>query len=104
MFFPGHRTCCMKTVFVFGSNFAGRHGKGAALHARKHHGAVYGQGVGSKVPAMLSPRRMPTCALCRWTKSSGTSLILRPSRSPDRISHSRLLLWVVGWLDTHPPI
>jgi hypothetical protein len=33
-------------VFVFGSNLAGRHGKGAALHARKHHGAIYGQGAG----------------------------------------------------------
>jgi len=33
-------------IFVFGSNLAGRHGKGAALYARKHHGAVYGQGVG----------------------------------------------------------
>ena len=36
----------MITIFVFGSNFAGRHGKGAALYARQHHGAVYGQGVG----------------------------------------------------------
>lgn len=30
-------------IFVFGSNREGRHGKGAALHARTHHGAVYGQ-------------------------------------------------------------
>lgn len=34
------------TVFVFGSNLAGRHGKGAALYARQHHGAIYGQGEG----------------------------------------------------------
>lgn len=33
-------------IFVFGSNLAGRHGKGAALYARQHHGAIYGQGVG----------------------------------------------------------
>lgn len=33
-------------VFVFGSNEAGRHGKGAALFALKNHGAIYGQGVG----------------------------------------------------------
>lgn len=33
-------------IFVFGSNLAGRHGKGAALHARNFHGAIYGQGVG----------------------------------------------------------
>lgn len=35
-----------REIFVFGSNLAGRHGKGAALHARLHHGAVYGQGEG----------------------------------------------------------
>ena len=33
-------------VFVFGSNLAGRHGKGAALWARQHRGAIYGQGSG----------------------------------------------------------
>lgn len=33
-------------IFVFGSNLAGRHGKGAALEARKKHGAVYGVGHG----------------------------------------------------------
>ena len=33
-------------VFVFGSNLAGRHGKGAALWARQHRGAIYGQGNG----------------------------------------------------------
>jgi hypothetical protein len=33
-------------IFVFGSNLAGRHGKGAALYALKHHGAIYGQGTG----------------------------------------------------------
>jgi len=36
----------MKPIFVFGSNLAGRHGKGAPLHARQHHGAIYGQGSG----------------------------------------------------------
>lgn len=33
-------------IFVFGSNLAGRHGKGAALWARKYRGAIYGQGSG----------------------------------------------------------
>lgn len=33
-------------IFVFGSNLAGRHGAGAALEARKNHGAIYGQGIG----------------------------------------------------------
>jgi hypothetical protein len=33
-------------VFVFGSNFAGRHGKGAALIAVRKFGAINGQGTG----------------------------------------------------------
>lgn len=33
-------------IFVFGSNLAGRHGAGAALHAKRHHGAINGQGEG----------------------------------------------------------
>jgi hypothetical protein len=36
----------MTTIFVFGSNLAGRHGKGAALTARKEYGAIYGKGNG----------------------------------------------------------
>jgi hypothetical protein len=34
------------TIFVFGSNLAGRHGKGAAVHAKKYYGAEYGVGEG----------------------------------------------------------
>ncbi len=33
-------------VFVFGSNLAGRHGKGAAKTALIYYGAVYGKGEG----------------------------------------------------------
>lgn len=36
----------MRQIFVFGSNVEGRHGKGAALEARKKHGAKYGQARG----------------------------------------------------------
>ncbi|URW75883.1 hypothetical protein M9980_01215 [Sphingomonas donggukensis] len=38
--------CPYVPIFVFGSNLAGRHGKGAALWARRHRGANYGQGIG----------------------------------------------------------
>lgn len=34
------------SIFVFESNLAGRHGKGAALFARENHGAIYGRGEG----------------------------------------------------------
>ncbi len=33
-------------IFVFGSNLAGRHGKGAALCAKQDYGAEYGVGWG----------------------------------------------------------
>lgn len=33
-------------IFVFGSNLAGRHGKGAALYAKQNHGAIYGIDIG----------------------------------------------------------
>lgn len=33
-------------IFVFGSNLAGRHGKGSALIAKTNFGAIYGQGEG----------------------------------------------------------
>lgn len=45
------------SVFVFGSNLAGRHGKGAALSARINHGAVYGVGVGRTGDAYAIPTK-----------------------------------------------
>lgn len=47
----------MYEIFTFGSNLAGRHGAGAALHARKHHGAVYGVGVGRTGDAYAIPTK-----------------------------------------------
>ena len=44
-------------VFVFGSNLAGRHGKGAALWARQHRGAIYGRGVGRQGNAYAIPTK-----------------------------------------------
>lgn len=44
-------------VFVFGSNLAGRHGKGAALFAKRHHGAIYGQGVGRQGASYAIPTK-----------------------------------------------
>jgi hypothetical protein len=45
------------TIFVFGSNLAGRHGKGAALHARMHHGAITGQGEGLQGDSYAIPTK-----------------------------------------------
>jgi len=44
-------------IFVFGSNLAGRHGKGAALYAREKHGAIYGQGHGRQGNSYAIPTK-----------------------------------------------
>ncbi|MCZ8255007.1 MAG: exonuclease domain-containing protein [Polaromonas sp.] len=50
---PGHRD----EVFVFGSNLAGRHGKGAALVARERFGAVPGLGLGAMGQSYAIPTK-----------------------------------------------
>lgn len=47
----------MANVFVFGSNLAGRHGKGAALYAKQHYGAEYGIGFGKTGNAYAIPTK-----------------------------------------------
>ena len=44
-------------IYVFGSNLAGRHGKGSALCARNVYGAVYGVGVGRTGNAYAIPTK-----------------------------------------------
>lgn len=46
-----------EVVFVFGSNLAGRHGKGAALEAVRHWGAEYGVGEGRTGNAYALPTK-----------------------------------------------
>jgi hypothetical protein len=47
----------MTPIFVFGSNRAGRHGKGAALAARRQHGAIDGQGEGLQGQSYAIPTK-----------------------------------------------
>lgn len=44
-------------IFVFGSNLAGRHGKGAALTAFRTHGAIYGEGYGMQGNSFAIPTK-----------------------------------------------
>lgn len=44
-------------IFVFGSNIAGRHGKGAALCAMREHGAIYGRGSGRQGNSYAIPTK-----------------------------------------------
>ena len=69
-------------VFVFGSNLAGRHGKGAALFARQKRGAVYGVGCGPTGNAYAIPtkdqwlRTLPLSEISEFVK-----MFLRHARS-----------------------
>lgn len=53
----GYELVAHDEVFVFGSNLAGRHGRGAALHARQHYGAQLGVGVGPTGHAYAIPTK-----------------------------------------------
>lgn len=44
-------------IFVFGSNLAGRHGAGAALYARKYHGAKIGVFFGQEGNSFAIPTK-----------------------------------------------
>ena len=44
-------------IFVFGSNQAGRHGKGAALTAKLHHGAIQWIGFGPQGASFAIPTK-----------------------------------------------
>lgn len=44
-------------IFVFGSNLAGRHGKGAAKFALENHGAIYGVGIGRQGNSYAIPTK-----------------------------------------------
>lgn len=45
------------SIFVFGSNLAGRHGAGAALYAKHHYGAINGQGEGPQGRSYAIPTK-----------------------------------------------
>jgi len=47
----------MAYVFVFGSNLAGRHGRGDALYAKQHYRAEYGVGEGRTGDAYAIPTK-----------------------------------------------
>jgi len=53
-------------VFVFGSNRVGRHGKGAALYAKKHFGAQQGVGAGRTGDAYAIPTKGERLELLEW--------------------------------------
>lgn len=89
-------------VFCFGSNLAGRHGKGAALAARREHGAVYGVGVGRTGNSYAIPtkderlRTLPLEIIARHVED-----FLRYAREhpEDRFQVTRIGCGLAGYTD-----
>ncbi len=55
-------------VFVFGSNLAGRHRKGAAKYALENCGAVYGQGEGMQGRSYAIPTKTENLGAMDWSE------------------------------------
>lgn len=94
-------------IFVFGSNLAGRHGKGAALHARNNYGAKHGVGDGLTGMAYAIPTKghnleaLPfsdidasICKFIRFAKQSRGQFLLTPIGT-GLAGHSKRDVWSV---------
>jgi hypothetical protein len=98
----------VREIFVFGSNRAGRHGKGAALYARKKYGAEYGVGEGLTGDAYAVPTKghklevLPLsevdAALCRFIATAREMPDIRFLLTPvgtGLAGHSRKDIWAI---------
>lgn len=95
-------------IFVFGSNKAGRHGKGAAKHAKDHFGAEYGVGEGMTGLSYAIPTKghnleaLPfseiDAAICRFiehAKSTSAATYLLTPIGTGLAGHSKRDVWSV---------
>lgn len=89
-------------IFVFGSNLAGRHGAGAALFARQHHGAVYGIGKGPQGSSYAIPTKdgsLNTLCLKQIAAYVGEFLIYARSRPELSFYVTRVGCGLAGYSD-----
>lgn len=72
-------------VFVFGSNLAGRHGKGSALHAAQNWGAEYGVGEGRTGDSYAIPTKDEQLRVLPLSEIAGyvRAFLLYAERNPD---------------------
>ena len=89
-------------IFVFGSNLAGRHGRGAALYARKHHGAIYGQGIGMQGSSYAIPtkdHRIKTLPLSEIKQHVDTFIAFAKSHEEYTFEVTRIGCGLAGYQD-----
>ena len=87
-------------IFVFGSNLSGRHGKGAALYALKHHGATYGIGEGRQGNAYAIPTKdgnLRTLALSQIKRHVSTFLIYAAANADLRFQVTAIGCGLAGY-------
>lgn len=75
-----------RPIFVFGSNLAGRHGKGAALFAARERGAKYGVGEGRMGDSYALPtkdRNLKTLPLDEIERRSVHNFLAYARSNPD---------------------
>lgn len=105
----------MREIFVFGSNRAGRHGKGAALYAVQHYGAERGVGEGLTGNSYAIPtkgialERLPfseiDAALCRFLAFARDAPEMRFLLTPvgtGLAGHKKSDVWAVLKRETVP--
>lgn len=92
----------MTSIFVFGSNLAGRHGKGAARAAKEIYGAVQGVGVGRTGNAYAIPTKdsaLKTLPL-RTIKAFVNQFIEYAEEHPElSFEVTRIGCGLAGWTD-----
>jgi hypothetical protein len=81
-------------IFVFGSNLAGRHGKGAALFAAQERGAVRGQGYGPQGRSYAIPTKDEKLAVLPLADIAGhvAAFLVYADRHP----HERFEVTAIG--------
>lgn len=90
------------SIFVFGSNQAGRHGKGAAQFARRFHGAIAGQGEGAQGCSYAIPTKdasLRTLPLEAIAVSIGRFLGYAASNPNDTYRVARIGCGLAGYQD-----
>lgn len=87
-------------IFVFGSNLAGRHGRGAALEARRRYGAVYGQGIGRQGQSYAIPtkdERIRTLPLAAIREHVAQFLVYAAEHSNERFMVTKIGCGLAGY-------
>lgn len=89
-------------IFVFGSNLAGRHGRGASLYASRYHGARYGVGEGRTGDSYAIPTKsyhLRTLSLEEIEKNVKTFLKYATEHPRDTFEVTRIGCGLAGYRD-----